>query len=181
MQREAAVVVEARCSSSGFSEYRHASGVLTSDWQVLTALHVVDCGPLDVAIQVTAGARSWRVTLERQWSIPGVARLELQGDDTTGLGIFPPEVRHPHSSWREQLYLQAAYPRSEEIVGIAGHSFGGDSYGAPTLVSYEIYGGPGNLGAAVYDVHGVLVAVHMGHTQGQIPYGAYVTKEMVWE
>lgn len=74
-QRLAAVRLEMSCDLfAGFSN-RVGSGVMVSDWQVLTALYTADCQStiaFDGKVE-----RAYRFAPERKWALVDVARIQM--------------------------------------------------------------------------------------------------------
>ena len=162
------------------------SGVMVSEWQVLTALHVVDCQSAiaDIHVTTTAGRR-YRFSPEREWVITslaqrdGVARIQMASGDSLRPRFPPPTVRETLVTFYEPLYIQTAEPTHEEKIAEAtGWEYGGASYGGTTF-TYKAPTVPGNSGSGIYDIDGQLVGVHLGTKGEDLRYGAIVTPDMV--
>ncbi len=159
-------------------ERRSGSGVIVSDWQVLTALHVVDCPNIPI-IHVLTDRGRWRFSPEKEWRSVDVARIQMASADDLGGGIVPPTLSEKGLRVWDAVYIQTASPRSTEVIGqVMDSGFGGSGYGG-TYFSYRAGTEHGNSGSGVYDTTGNLIGVHIGRTPGGLPYAAYVTPEMV--
>lgn len=183
-QRLAAVSVTVDCDVDDIRrEHRTGSGVMVSDWQVLTALHVVDCISIPT-IHVATEHDVWRFAPEKEWKIPhsndGIARIQMASGDHLSPRLRPPLLRLSDPDSYDPLYLQAGSPRFEERMQEAsGWTYGGGTYGA-VMITYRGPTEEGNSGAGVYDMANRLVAIHLGHQEdGVRKYGMLVTPEMV--
>lgn len=171
------VLVESSCEGPIDTVSRTGSGVIVSNWQVLTALHVVDCQSSIATIHVTTSRGRWSFGFERAWERWDVARIQIGSADNLGPGIRPPTVRRERLERYDSLYIQAASPRPDEIVGWVDGAYGGSSYGG--FVTYKAQTEDGVSGAGIYDAPGNLVGIHHGKTENDEPFGALVTPEMV--
>ncbi len=183
-QKMYAVKVEARCAPFGGSGVnRVGSGVMVSDWQVLTALHVVDCQPALVTIYVTSPKGRWRFAPEKEWRGSDIARIQMASGDTFGQKVRPPVLRLARLPMYEPVYVQAAQPEREEIIGEStGYSYGGVTYGGYPKgeFSYKIRTQPGNSGSGVYDRFDKLVGIHTKRSEEtNIAYASFILEEMI--
>lgn len=175
-QQLATVSVQSSCDPFDDGGKLHVgSGVMVSDWQVLTAFHVGNCSSSIPTIRVTTADGTWRFAYEKSWPSVDVIRLQLSSADSITPRLVPPAIRDYALTQDEPLYINAGKPSWELIVGGAtGDSFGEDlqtfTYGADTQ--------SGNSGAGIYDFEGSLVGIHLG-TVGGRKYGARVTQEMI--
>lgn len=179
--RDMAVTVRVTCQSVGGRVDRVASGVAVTDWQVLTARHVVDCPTYpDIWVETWTGER-WRFAPEREWAEQDVARIQIRSRDRLRIRdargyqrtIIPPSLREP--SWGEQVFLFSAWPHWGELPGVVL------SVGPWTVrTSAETTGGMS--GSGVYDEWGHLVGIHTASWSGPFGTGAELgraTEEMV--
>lgn len=188
-QWDAAVTVTMACDPFGdgtFAQGRVGSGVMVSDWQVLTALHVVDCQSTIPSIWVTnREGKRWRFAPEREWSFSfmptrdGIARIQMRSADTLSPRLVPPTAAPHLPQYTDVLYMQAAFPFwVERAMEATGSWYGSRSLGA-TLITYDSPSQEGNSGAAVYDTHGDLVGIHLGRWADDVGFAAIVTQEML--
>lgn len=171
-QRAAAVYVTASCYpfldpgiEPGPTDIGHAHqgwGVLVSDWQVLTALHVVDCQSTIAVIHIWRDGKSYRFAPEREWRGVDVARVQIVSADSVP-GVTSPVVRYSDLVEDELLYVHGR----ETLLG---ESLGGALYRVPTEKGYS--------GAGVYDMGGKLVGVHLGH-RGDLQQFARIQEDML--
>lgn len=177
-----AVKVEVACSPFGTSSVKKqvGSGVMVSDWQVLTALHVIDC-PTIPTIHVISDKGRWRFSPEKEWRGADIARIQMASGDDLGRNVRPPTLRLQRLPMEEPVYLQAGYPDHEEIIGEStGYSYGGAGYGGALQGSFSYYvkTRPGNSGSGVYDRFGQLVGIHTMR-DGDKGYSSYVLESML--
>ncbi len=181
-QHSMRALIEVRCNAFDDDEFmvetRKASGVIVSDWQVLTALHVVDCPAIPVIHVVTDRGR-WRFAPEKEWRSVDVARIQMASGDDLGSGIKPPTLSEERLIRHDQVYIQTAFPQPSEVLGSVVDGFGGNGYGGATYFSYHATTEKGNSGSGIYDTKGNLVGIHVGKTAAGTPYGAYVNPDMV--
>jgi V8-like Glu-specific endopeptidase len=158
---------------------------MVSDWQVLTALHVVDCQSAIATIYVTNNkGKRWRFSPEKEWRGADISRIQMASADTFHRKISPPRLRLNHLTRYEPVYIQAGHPKREEVIGQStGWSYGGNGYGEPLAGKFSYRDAatqPGNSGAGVYDREGQLVGIHVEHADGtKLGYASYVTEEMI--
>jgi len=141
------------------------SGVMVSEWQVLTALHIVDCQSAIANIHVTTDqGKRYRFSPEKEWRDMDISRIQMVCGDSFNRGVSPPTLRLTDLTIWEPLYIQAYEPKREEIIGEAtGYSYGGSGYGGSrsTRASYKADTKGGNSGSPVYDINGDLVCIHV--------------------
>lgn len=181
MQKLLAVKVEMRCGDSGKTHY--GSGVMVSDWQVLTAMHVVDCQTAIANIHVTTNKGRFRFASEKEWAGADISRIQMASADTLGIRVSPPTVRVRRMMTHDQVYIQAAMPKREELYGeCSGYTYGGAEYGSKgyRTFSYTTSTQPGNSGSGVYDIDGNLVGIHVRHSdETEYGYASIVLDEMI--
>lgn len=188
-QWDAAVTVKMTCDpfeDGMLAHGRVGTGVMVSDWQVLTALHVVDCQSTVPSIWVTnKRGRTWRFAPEKEWVFDltgtrdGVARIQMRSADSLSPRFAPPTVVNDIPDPGELMFMQVAVPQKAEfIVEATGSAFGSKALGE-IVIKYWAQTRTGNSGAAVYNWNGDLVGIHLGRTTDEIGYGAMVTPEML--
>jgi S1-C subfamily serine protease len=179
-QQSYAVIVESHCSNSFEEKHNTGSGVMVSDWQVLTALHVVDCQASIPDIHVTTRNGRWRFSPEKEWRKTDVARIQISSADNLKQRVNPPAIRSSALASFEPVYVQAAWPYADEVIGQStgySNAFGGIGYGG--TFSYHAQTQPGNSGSGVYDRENRLVGIHIKHADTGVGYASYVTSEMI--
>lgn len=188
-QWDAAVKIESSCDP--FEDGGRAgigTGVMVSDWQVLTALHVVDCQSAIAQIKVTTSTgQRYRFAPEKEWVLKslkerdGIARIQLLSADTLSPRVRPPTLHEGPVVMDEPLYMQVTQPKQEErVMHATGWAYGGESYGG-TTITYTGISESGNSGAALYDIEGAITSIHLGSSgePARLKYGAVVTPDMV--
>jgi S1-C subfamily serine protease len=180
-QQLLAVKVESTCDPfDDGGNTKVGSGVIVSEWQVLTAFHVVDCGAAIANIHVTTkNGKRYRFSPEKEWQESDISRIQMATADRFRLGVSPPLIRLSSISKWEPIYIQAAWPDRVEIVGEpTGWGYYGEElssgkfkYSAPTQ--------PGNSGSAVYDIDGNMIAIHIGETAYGDKEGSRVVPVMI--
>jgi hypothetical protein len=191
-QRAATVRIESRCdpfNDGALTKLRVGSGVMVSDWQVLTALHVVECTSAIPTIKVfNQDGRMWKFAPEREWLytwLPGrdgIARIQMLSADTLRPRLVPPTLRE--KDWmgtREPVYIQTA--EQEKIFEATGWMYGGDGYGGK-VYTYRPSGlsdptEDGDSGSGEYDIDGALIGIHLGHMPDGRSYGAMAQNVML--
>lgn len=167
LQRDLTVMVEVMCHMTSdildHGEVRAASGVIVSDWQVLTAYHVVEC-PTIPTIWVTTNQDTWRFAPERDWESKDVSRIQMASADRLRawdccgeqLVITPPVVG-PVPPYGSDVYVHAALPSWGVREGRVLSSYRG-------MLRSTAPGDDGVSGAGVYDdpAEGRLIAIHTG-------------------
>lgn len=181
-QHLATVRVESLCDSDSFDDnsirVSHVgTGVMVSDWQVLTALHVVECTWAIARIRVTTTEGSWSFSPEKEWKGLDVARIQMSSADTMRPRLPTPTVRLRHIDADELVYIQSASPRRVQILGEAA----GWEYIKKTgrTFIYSANTEEGNSGAGIYDSDGALIGIHLGTDNGGDRHGARVSQEMI--
>lgn len=183
-QRQAAMKVVAECDPFEDGGTRHVgTGVMVSDWQILTALHVVDCPAALPTIRVTnVNGQTWRFAPEKEFVLTslkkrdGVARLQLTSADTLVPRMNPPKISFDTTIMYEPFFVQVGAPRHAQLLGDAYAD--GERY-ENELVTYQAPTQSGNSGAGVYDLDNELVGIHLGDAGDGRRYGARVTSEMI--
>lgn len=135
---------------------RVASGVLISDRYVLTAAHAVECSILPTVHVVLPDGRVERVIVERDDAMypdhgkgADIARLELFGAGTFGLGVVPP-LTFLHDAIGARDY-PCAHTHAGVFCGPLDRMTDTEiTFGAITVI--------GDSGAPVYD-HGRLIGI----------------------
>ena len=186
-QRGATVQVESVCDLSDhglFAEQRVGAGVMVSDWQVLTAMHVVECGAEIPLIRVTnRDGRSWRFAPEREWVVgalpthDGIARIQIASADSLVPKFDPPTVGPDEPIAYDPVYIQTT--DSEKVSQMTGWEYGNDDEGH--VFTYTSAWGrteEGDSGSGVYDSDGNLAGIHVGKLEG-LGAAARVTLDMV--
>ncbi len=191
-QRAAAVRIESRCDpfdDGQLTKLRVGSGVMVSDWQVLTAMHVVDCPMAIPSIKVyNQSGRWWKFAPQDEWQYTwlkerdGIARIQIASADTMSPRLTPPTV--PDNDWVEMgqaLYVQT--DEQEKVVEATGWEYGGAGYGGK-VYTYSPLGlsdptEQGDSGSGEYDLSGDLTGIHFGHMKGDEGYGGLVQHWMV--
>lgn len=140
-------------------EMRAGSGVIVSDWQVLTAQHLVEC-PTIPTIWVTTNQGTWRFAPEKEWVAADVARiqmasadtLEVHGPDGRLLKITPP-VWGPVPSYGEMVSVHTFLPdwgvRRGRVLSPYRDS-----------LRYDVESVDGMSGGGTYSDAGLLVGIH---------------------
>ncbi len=181
-QRDLAVKVEMRCNTfDDTSVVRVGTGVIVSEWQVLTAMHVVDCQTDIARISVTTRAgKRYSFSPEKEWPKSDISRIQMASADSFRLDVSPPTLRLTPIPKFEPLYIQAAWPERVEVFGEAtGHEYyGGNSYGGSRL-TYTARTQEGNSGSGIYDLDGHLVGLHSGVMKDGYKAGSRVTHDMI--
>jgi V8-like Glu-specific endopeptidase len=156
---------------------------MVSEWQVLTALHVVECKSAIATIRVTTGeGKRYHFSPEKEWKDNDVARIQMSSGDSFNRDVSPPTLRLTRLTRWEPVYIQAAHPDREEIIGEAtGYAYGGSGYGGSrdTRYVYKAATQKGNSGSAVYDINGDLVCIHVGYRADDTKECGTVTEEML--
>jgi S1-C subfamily serine protease len=187
-QRAAAVKIIATCDPfEDGGKTRFGTGVMVSEWQVLTALHVVDCQSAITQIRVmNSDGRWWKFVREKEWVFDilpqrdGIARIQLATSDTLQPRISPPALaQHPALDF-EPFFIQSAQPEWQTILGEATGRRYGDTVGSSgALITYHAETQEGNSGSAIYDINGDLYGLHLGQWASGVRYAGVVTSEMV--
>lgn len=194
-QRASVVKIESYCGpfeEGVLDRSAIGTGVIVSDWQVLTALHVVDCQSTIPTITVTnfRGLR-WKMAPEREWLFEitgapgrdGISRLQMASGDSFAPGFDPPAITGKVPDFWDPLYIETAFPERHETIGEAtGLEYGGSQYGG-TIFTYEANTDFGNSGSPAFDINGYLVGIHLGKSNSEkdvmLRYGGLVTADMV--
>lgn len=192
-QQAATVRIESYCDpfeDGTLGKAMLGSGVMVSDWQVLTVIHVVDCQAAIPTIHVTnhKGQR-WKFLPEKEWEMTyvkakgrdGVARIQMASGDSLSPSLPPPSIRPYPTNYGDSLFIEAGSPEFEGSYEQAtGWEYGGDEYGGHVL-TYVGWTEEGNSGGAMYDSNGDLAGLHMGVWPfgESVKYGAVVTPEMI--
>ncbi len=184
VQRGMAVKVEATCDPfKDGGKSKAGSGVMVSEWQVLTAQHVIDCPSAIVSIHVTTDrGNRYRFSFEKEWKDNDVARIQMSSGDSFRRNVSPPTLRLTRLTRWEPVYIQAAWPEREEIIGEAtGYAYGGSGYGGSrdTRSVYKAATQKGNSGSGVYDINGDLVCIHVGYRADDTKECGTVTEDML--
>lgn len=175
-QQMAAVKIVTSCENE--YEGRAGSGVLVSSWQVVTALHVVDCQSNIPVIHVITQYGRWRMAPEKEWRSADVARIQLFSADSLSPSLAPPALG-AKPQYDDLLYMQAAHPQRREEVGVAGGwTYYGKNGGLTGWFAYSVRSEEGNSGSGIYDNDDRLVGIHLG-PWGAEKYGALLTSDMV--
>lgn len=187
-QEAAAVRVHVHCDTpSEFGRFRNGSGVMVTDWQVLTARHVVDCPSIPVIHVYNSHGDRWKFTVETEWLISvagwrdGVTRIQMASGDTLSPHVRPPTVRDIDAEMLrtyEPVYIYPGGRREIVTVGETMALYGGGSYGG-YAVSYDASTEAGYSGSGGYDLSGNLLVVHLGELTNGYKFGALVTRDMV--
>ena len=156
------------------------SGVMVSEWQVLTAMHVVDCQAAIARIHViTPSGKRYRFSPEKEWKEYDISRIQMASADSFRLGVSPPTLRLTSVAKHEPVYIQAAWPKRVEVMGEATgrEYYGGQTYGG--YITYAAGTQSGNSGSGVYDIDGNLIGIHVGETAIGTKKGSRVTSDMI--
>lgn len=180
IQQLRAVKVSMQCGNL----IHHGSGVVVSDWQVLTAFHIVDCQSSLATIRVTDHTGEvFRFAPEKEWPSIDISRIQMATADSFDGKITPPTIRGRTMPMYEPVYIQTAMPKREEIIGEAtGYSYGGSGYGSGgyRTFSYIAPTQSGNSGSGVYDIDGRLVGIHSKRSaETGLGYASLIVEEMI--
>jgi V8-like Glu-specific endopeptidase len=192
-REDASVRIESYCDPFGdgtMAKATYGVGVMVSDWQVLTAIHLVECPAIQSVRVTTNTGRFWRMSYQREWvndllpTRDGIIRLQLNSADTLSPNVPPPTLRPwPQTlSYDEPLWIQSyfgdGWTPEQSHAWASGHSYGSNN--GPEIFFYEGKTEEGDSGSGVYDQDGNLVGIHLGRLGSQdIAYGALVTQEML--
>lgn len=195
-QSASVVKIESRCDPFGngtLGKSKVGTGVIVSDWQVLTALHVVDCPAAIPTIRVTnVNGLRWSIVPEREWEITipgnypgrdGISRLQMATADSFSPGFDPPAVTGRTPEFYDMLYIHTAYPdRHETVAQASGIEYGGAQYGGQIYTCWANTES-GNSGSPQFDIDGFMIGLHLGvvndDNDPMLRYGALVTAGMV--
>ena len=177
-QRETTVQIDVSCKDG--HEWRNASGtgVMVSDWQVLTMYHVVRCDGEAIIYAYNFQGRFWKMYRSSTWKDRDVALLELPDNTVFRPSFKPPLIRTypPNPAQGESLFLTTAVPGRTEIYGTAiGMSRGTEFYYDADTVS-------GNSGSPVWDGEGHLVGLHGGRitlSDGEHRWGSLIQPDEI--
>jgi hypothetical protein len=187
-QRASAVKVIATCDPfDDGGEIRSGTGVIVSEWQVLTALHIVDCTAAIAQIRVMSPDGRWRrFAPEKEWVFDilpgrdGIARIQLASADTLQPRIGPPSLAQYPALELETFFIQSAEPKWQTILGEStGRRYGDPVSSLGAVITYYAETEEGDSGSAVYDINGDLYGIHLGRWASDVRYAGVVTSEMI--
>lgn len=177
-QTAGVVSIETYCDPFGngvMAEGRYGTGVMVSDWQVLTAAHLVECASIPVVRVTTVTGQTWRMSFQNEWTASsfvakhdGIVRLQLSSADTLVPNIAPPTVRTTEVAYDEPLWIGTV--RGPRLGFATGQN--------DDLVFYDAETKHGDSGSPSFDIDGNLVSIHFGSGNGH-GYAMAVTKEML--
>lgn len=190
-QRAGTVRIESYCDpfdDGTMGKYKVGSGVMVSDWQVLTVIHVVDCRSAIPTIHVTnRNGESWKFLPEKEWEMTvggkrdGVARLQMASGSSLEPRLPPPALKPYPVNVDDSLFLEVAEPQFVEQI-VEGQ---GDELDVPggKILTYTGWTEEGNSGGPLFDTNGDLAGLHMGvlnpQDEPRIKHGVIVTPEMI--